>query len=125
MPVGTFQELPNIELQARLDNQTDSPVDIELESWKAGFVKTTMDLPEDLIREMKFRAVREGRKLRDVAEEVLRRGLAAQATPAGGSIRQRVKLPIIPCPPGAKPFELSGDRLLELATEAEQTHRSQ
>lgn len=45
-------------------------------------MKTTMDLPEDLIREMKFRAVREGRKFRDVAEEVLRRGLAAQSNPA-------------------------------------------
>jgi|688.fasta_scaffold98139_3 plasmid stability protein len=100
----------------------DSSVDIELESWKAGFMKTTMDLPEDLIREMKLRAVREGRKLREVAEDVLRRGLAAQSTPLEGSIRQRVKLPIIPCPPGAKPFELTGDRLLELASEVEQTH---
>lgn len=81
-----------------------------------------MDLPEDLIREMKFRAVREGRKLRDVAEEVLRRGLAAQSTPVGGGTRHRVKLPIIPSPPGAKSFELTGDRLLELATEAERSH---
>jgi plasmid stability protein len=45
-------------------------------------MKTTMDLPEDLIREMKLRAVREGRKLREVAEEFLRRGLAAQSNPA-------------------------------------------
>ena len=60
----------------------DSPVDIKLENWKGGSMKTTMDLPEDLIREMKFRAVREGRKLHDVAEEVLRRGLAAQSNPA-------------------------------------------
>jgi hypothetical protein len=48
----------------------DSSVDIELESWKAGFMKTTMDLPEDLIREMKLRAVREGRKLLELASEV-------------------------------------------------------
>ena len=34
-------------------------------------------------------------------------------------IRHRVKLPIIPIPPGAKPFELSGERLLELEMEAE------
>jgi plasmid stability protein len=44
-------------------------------------MKTTMDLPEDLNSEMKFRAVREGRKLRDEAEEVLRRGSAAQSNP--------------------------------------------
>ncbi len=87
-------------------------------------MKTTMDLPEDLIREMKFRAVREGRKLRDVAEEVLRRGLAAQPTSVTATTRHRVKLPIIPSPPGAKLFELNGDRLLELATETEHNHPS-
>ena len=93
-----------------------------LTSWKAGLMKTTIDLPEDLVREMKFRAVREGSKLREVAEEVFRRGLAAPATQGRPGGRQRVKLPIIPSPPGAKPFDLSGKRLLELEMEAEQTY---
>lgn len=79
-------------------------------------MKTTLDLPADLVREMKFRAVREGRKLREVAEEVFRRGLAAPS-PAPG-VRHRVKLPIIPTAAGAKPFDLSGERLLELELEA-------
>lgn len=79
-------------------------------------MKTTLDLPEDLVREMKFRAVREGRKLRDVAAEVFRRGLAAPLPSSG--VRHRVKLPIIPAPAGARPFELSGERLLELEMEA-------
>jgi hypothetical protein len=85
-------------------------------------MKTTIDLPEDLVREMKFRAVREGRKLREVAEEVFRRGLAVPATPGRTGGRQRVKLPIIPRPAGAKLFDLSGERLLELEMEAEQTN---
>ena len=79
-------------------------------------MKTTIDLPEDLVREMKFRAVREGRKLREAAEEVFRRGMGAP-TPIPGS-RHRVKLPIIPAPGGAKSFDLSGERLLELEMEA-------
>ena len=79
-------------------------------------MKTTIDLPEDLVREMKFRAVREGRKLREVAEEVFRRGMAAPAPIP--SIRHRVKLPIILAPSGAKPFDLSGECLLELEMEA-------
>lgn len=91
-----------------------------LESWKAGTMKTTMDLPEDLIREMKFRAVLEGRKLREVAEEVLRKGLAASVSPRSSGERHRVRLPIIPAPPGARPFELTGERLMELELEAEQ-----
>lgn len=82
-------------------------------------MKTTFDLPEDLVREMKFRAVREGRKLRDVAEDVFRRGLAApqRAVQTGG--RHRIQLPLIPSPAGATPFELSGERLLELEMEAD------
>lgn len=82
-------------------------------------MKTTIDLPEDLVREMKFRAVREGRKLREVAEEVFRRGLAAPAPSPG--VRLRVKLPIVPAPAGAKPFDISGERLLELEQEAEES----
>ena len=38
-------------------------------------MKTTIDLPPDLIREMKLLAVNEGRKLKDVAAELLKQGL--------------------------------------------------
>jgi plasmid stability protein len=38
-------------------------------------MKTTLDLPEDLVMEMKLRAVRERRKLKDVATDIFRRGL--------------------------------------------------
>jgi len=82
-------------------------------------VKTTMDLPVELVREMKLRAVREGRKLREVAEEVIRRGLEAPVIRPSGR-RRRVELPIIPAPSGAVAFDLSGDRLLELEQAAEQ-----
>lgn len=82
-------------------------------------MKTTFDLSEELIREMKMRAVREGRKLREVAEEVFRRGLAAPVPSRAAAERHRVKLPIIPAPPGSKFFEISGERLLELELEAE------
>jgi plasmid stability protein len=38
-------------------------------------MKTTIDLPEPLVRVMKLRAARDGRKLKDVAAEVLEAGL--------------------------------------------------
>ena len=38
-------------------------------------MKTTIDLPPDLVREMKILAVHEGRKLKDVAADLLKRGL--------------------------------------------------
>lgn len=42
-------------------------------------MKTTFDLPPELIREVKLRAVHEGRKLKDVAAELLQRGLEQPA----------------------------------------------
>lgn len=56
-------------------------------------MKTTLDLPEELVREMKIRAAREGRKLRDVATEVVRRGLEQPDSPKKPG--HRVKLPLI------------------------------
>jgi len=87
-------------------------------------MKTTIDLPEDLVREMKFRAVREGRKLRDVAEEIFRRGMSAPAPARAPGEGHRVKLPIVPAPAGAKPFKHSGKRLLGLERDAERRGRS-
>lgn len=112
----SFQLRPHLSFKPKYRH---SLFDRKLESWKAGYMKTTIDLPEDLVREMKFRAVREGRKLRDVAEEVFRRGLAVPPVSSGSGERRRVSLPIIPTPAGAKPFDLSGDRFLELEMEAE------
>ncbi|MCU0752682.1 MAG: hypothetical protein MUF86_13375 [Akkermansiaceae bacterium] len=82
-------------------------------------MKKTMDLPEDWIREMKFRSAREGRNPREVAEEALRRGWAAASSSAPPGARHRLRLPIIPASPGARPFELTGERLMELEWEAE------
>ena len=45
-------------------------------------MKTTLDLPEDLVRRLKLRAVHDGRKLKDVAAEVMRAGLDAPSCSA-------------------------------------------
>ena len=41
-------------------------------------MKTTIDLPPDLVREMKLLAVHEGRKLKDVAADLLKRELSSE-----------------------------------------------
>jgi hypothetical protein len=71
-------------------------------------MKTTLDLPPDLIREMKLRAAHEGRKLRDVATEIFRRGLS-QPSLRSEAPRHRVKLPLIKCKKATK--ELSADQV--------------
>jgi plasmid stability protein len=40
-------------------------------------MKTTLDLPDALVKQVKIRAVREGRKLKDAVADLLRKGLAA------------------------------------------------
>ena len=53
-------------------------------------MKTTLDLPDELVREMKLRAVMQGRTLRDLAAEFIRQGLGMaapkppQVPPPGG-----------------------------------------
>lgn len=42
-------------------------------------MKTTLDLPDELVREMKLRALLQGRTLRDLATDFLRQGLGLAA----------------------------------------------
>jgi hypothetical protein len=40
-------------------------------------MKTTLDLPDDLMREVKIRAVHERKKLKDAIADFIRKGMAA------------------------------------------------
>ena len=40
-------------------------------------MKTTLELPDDLVKKVKLRALREGRKLKDAIADLLQKGLAA------------------------------------------------
>jgi hypothetical protein len=57
-------------------------------------MKTTLDLPDELMRMVKLRAVQENRKLKDLIADLLRRGLAQQPTDATAA-RRRVRLPLV------------------------------
>lgn len=59
-------------------------------------MKTTLDLPGDLVREIKLRAVHDGRKLKDTVADLLRRGLR-RGSPRTGATPKRVKLPLVQC----------------------------
>lgn len=43
-------------------------------------MKTTLELPDELMREVKIRAVHEHKKLKDIITELLRKGIAASKT---------------------------------------------
>lgn len=81
-------------------------------------MKTTIDLPADLVREMKLRAVKEGRKLKDVAAELLRQGLEPRDRPARPAERGAIKLPLFPSTPDAPAARMTIEELLALEQES-------
>ena len=93
---------------------------------KLAFMKTTLDLPDELVREMKLRAVMQGRTLRDLAAEFIRQGLGMTAPkppqiPEPGSIVQLSEsgLPTIRCRADAPALQQSIDALLTLEQQAQ------
>jgi len=90
-------------------------------------MKTTFNLPDDLVRRLKLRAVRDRRKLKDVAAEFLQAGLSARAPvqrerPAVVAKDKKTGLPVIRCRHAApRGQELTPDWVAELlnAQEAE------
>jgi hypothetical protein len=82
-------------------------------------MKTTLDLPDELLREIKHRAVEEDKKLKDTVAELLRIGLA-QPLSKPELILEPGKLPIIRFSRAPRPGEEpTPERLKEILLEQE------
>jgi plasmid stability protein len=87
-------------------------------------MKTTFDLPPDLVRELKLRAVHEGRKLKDVAADLLKRGLAGpETTPKPKPAKPKIEiqdngLPVVRCAADAPAKRMTAGELLALEQES-------
>jgi len=83
-------------------------------------MKTTLDLPDILVKQVKLRALQDGRKLKDAVADLLRKGLAvaAQAEPAQAAVVAKDKktgLPVIECKHAASTEEeLTPERVAEI-----------
>jgi plasmid stability protein len=93
---------------------------------KLAHMKTTLDLPDDLVRAMKMRALLQGRTLRDLVADFLRQGLsmaapqAAPAPPPGSMVETAPNgLPTIRCNANAPVTTLGLQELLALEQEAQ------
>lgn len=87
-------------------------------------MKTTLDLPDDLVRAVKIRAVEENKKLKDTIADLLRRGLA-QEHGQKPVVRRRLRLPLVECAHAAAPGEeMTPERIAEaLLDEEARSHR--
>lgn len=82
-------------------------------------MKTTLDLPDELMRDIKVRAARENRKLKDTIAELLRRGLSRKAA-AAPAARRRVALPLVRCSHAARAGEeMTPERVARILLEEE------
>ena len=87
-------------------------------------MRTTIDLPPELVRALKIRAVNEGRKMKDLAADLLHRGLALPgAVPTPQPVKPRIVkqadgLPVVECKQHAPATRMSTDALLALEQEA-------
>lgn len=84
-------------------------------------MKTTLDLPDDLVREMKLRALMQGRTLRDLATDFLRQGLGLAAArrppelPPDSPIQINENgFPVIRCGPNAPAQFMSAEEFIAL-----------
>lgn len=91
-------------------------------------MKTTLDLPDDLVRAVEFQALRDGRKLNDAVADLLRKGLAGSTAPrpqaaANASVRittdPTTGLPVIICDPNAPASKMTIKELLALEQETQ------
>jgi plasmid stability protein len=89
-------------------------------------MKTTLDLPDELIRGVKLRAINQGRTVKDLVAELLRRGLGLEPEgppkkrPANSMVVTGENgLPIVRCAPNAPATRMSVKQLLSLEQEAQ------
>lgn len=67
-------------------------------------MRTTLDLPDDLLRAVKILAAQEDRTLKDLIESLLRRALALGLAPSAPT-SPRPRLPLVECRHEASPGE--------------------
>ena len=84
-------------------------------------MKTTVDLPAALVKQVKLRAVQEGRKLKDEVADLLCKGLAVAMNTEPDNLAPVVSkdkqtgLPLIQCKQNASPSEeVTPERVAEI-----------
>jgi hypothetical protein len=81
-------------------------------------MKATIEIPDEIMREIKVRAAKEDRKLKDLVAELLQRGLA-QGEEGIPKPRHRVKLPLFEGRPAAPGQEATPEVIKQILLDEE------
>ena len=85
-----------------------------------GYMKTTLDLPDALVKQVKLRALQKGRKLKDAVADLLRKGLAVSEDTSPDTLPviakdKKTGLPLIECKHAASSQEkLTPERVADI-----------
>jgi hypothetical protein len=90
-------------------------------------MKTTLELPDALVKQVKLRALQEGQKLKDAVADLLRKGLASTSAPMVPRPLSSPRvakdpatgLPLIVCDPKAPASKMTTEKLIGLEQEAQ------
>ena len=77
-------------------------------------MKTTLDLPDDLVQALKLRSVHERRKIKDVAASALRRGLRIKEAAPREPRKKHIRLPFFESEADAPAVKMSAEELVSL-----------
>jgi hypothetical protein len=82
-------------------------------------VKTTIDLPSELVRAIKLRALNENRRLKEVVTDLLRSGLKHGAATDSVPQKGRMEFPLFATTRSAPASRLSAEELIALEQNAQ------
>ncbi|MGO1539276.1 MAG: hypothetical protein ACTHZ9_13375 [Leucobacter sp.] len=80
-------------------------------------MRTTLELPDDLMRAVKVRAAQHGITLTEAFSELLRSGLSASERPEQGA--RRVQFPLVRTGQATEEADLSADRIADILSSSE------
>jgi hypothetical protein len=92
-------------------------------------MKTTLDLPDALVKEVKLRAVHDGKKLKDAMADFLRAGLSVRPKPNNGNSGKsrrivtkkdrKTGLSVVQCPANAPARRMTTSEIIALENESQ------
>src|SRR5688500_2814293 len=88
-------------------------------------MKTTVELPDKLLRQIKLRAVINGQKLKETIADLLRRGLEATSVSTAAASRPVIKthpqtgFPYVECPDDAPAQHMTTAEILAIEQQAQ------
>ncbi len=82
-------------------------------------MRTTIELPDSLFRQVKARAALDGLKLKELIQHYVEHGLSSGSSPAGSPTNQRSELPVARAAAGHPIPSLSNADLQRLLDEEE------